>query len=143
MAKYSKYEKKEVTQQHKIHPAWRGIGFLMMVLTPIISWAAADVLIPIVKESESKEFKALVRGLDGRVRFDAGLYQIPGIGGLFTWLSSIDDLQIKLVFTFMFILVLSGILSIVYASIYRVIGPPRYGPLDEPAPKIRAKRYKR
>lgn len=29
----------------RVHPVWRGVGFAMMVLIPIISWAAADVLI--------------------------------------------------------------------------------------------------
>ena len=44
---------------------------------------------------------------------------------------------------FLILVVFSGVLSIVYAIIYQVVGPPRYGPLDEPAPKKRAKRYTR
>lgn len=29
----------------RIHPVWRGVGFVMIVLIPIISWAGADVII--------------------------------------------------------------------------------------------------
>lgn len=31
--------------QKKVHPVWRGVGFGMMVLIPLISWAGMSVLL--------------------------------------------------------------------------------------------------
>jgi len=31
--------------RQRIHPVWRGVGFVLMVLIPIISFAAAEVLL--------------------------------------------------------------------------------------------------
>lgn len=32
-------------RDRKIHPIWRGVGFVMMVLIPVIAWAATETLI--------------------------------------------------------------------------------------------------
>lgn len=46
-SKYREYQPQRPTMRElrRIHPVWRGVGFVMMVLIPIISWAGADVLI--------------------------------------------------------------------------------------------------
>lgn len=46
-------------------------------------------------------------------------------------------------FTLLFVFIFGGVLSFVYAVVYRVIGPPRYSPIDAPPPKVKVKRYKR
>ena len=40
----------------------------------------------------------------------------------------------------LYIVIFGGIISVIWALIYRVVGPPRYGPLD--AEPIKSKRYK-
>lgn len=40
--KNSDEESKELT---RVHPVWRGIGFLLMVVVPIMSFALADILL--------------------------------------------------------------------------------------------------
>lgn len=42
---FSKSQKDE----RKPHPVWRGIGFLLLVLTPILSFALADIIVQYVK----------------------------------------------------------------------------------------------
>lgn len=42
---YSSDRRTSTRDYHRIHPIWRGVGFTMMVLIPIISYAAADVLL--------------------------------------------------------------------------------------------------
>lgn len=32
-------------EMRRVHPIWRGVGFAMIVLLPVIAWAASDVLI--------------------------------------------------------------------------------------------------
>jgi hypothetical protein len=43
----------------------------------------------------------------------------------------------------LYIVIFGGIISVIWALIYRVVGPPRYGPLDAPTPDIKVKTYKR
>ena len=40
-------------------------------------------------------------------------------------------------------LLIGGVISVIYALMYRFIGPSRYGPTDAPPPKIKTKRYTR
>jgi hypothetical protein len=45
--KYQNYQEHRGRERRKetIHPIWRGVGFLMMVLIPVVSYAAVDVLL--------------------------------------------------------------------------------------------------
>ena len=45
--------------------------------------------------------------------------------------------------TGVFIVILGGIFSLVYAVMYRAVAPSRYGPMDAPPPKVKIKKYKR
>jgi hypothetical protein len=54
-----------------------------------------------------------------------------------------QNLYAILLMTFLFIIAIGAALSFVYALIYQYVGPPRYGPLDAPPPKIAVKQYKR
>jgi hypothetical protein len=42
-----------------------------------------------------------------------------------------------------YVTLLGGLSSFGYSVVYRMIGPSRYGPLDAPPPKVKAKPYKR
>jgi hypothetical protein len=42
---YSSQSSKPSLRDRKIHPIWRGVGFVMMALIPVISWAATETLI--------------------------------------------------------------------------------------------------
>lgn len=47
-SKYREYNtnrKTSIRDLHRVHPIWRGVGFAMMVLIPVIGYAASDVLI--------------------------------------------------------------------------------------------------
>jgi hypothetical protein len=48
-----------------------------------------------------------------------------------------------IVFTILYTIAISGLLSVVYAVVFRIVGPPRYGPLDLPQPHVKVGRYKR
>jgi hypothetical protein len=43
-SKYRKYEERKMAKR-EIHPVWRGVGFIMIVLIPVISWAAMRTVI--------------------------------------------------------------------------------------------------
>jgi len=42
---YASNRKTSAKEYQRIHPVWRGVGFAMIVLIPIISWAGADEII--------------------------------------------------------------------------------------------------
>jgi hypothetical protein len=48
-----------------------------------------------------------------------------------------------LVLTVVYIVFIAGALSVVYAFMYRLAAPSRYGPMDEPPMSRKVKKYKR
>jgi len=134
MSKYERFDNFAQIQQPEdkgIHPIWRGIGCLMLILIPIIAFAAADTFYD--NASELNLFGSAIfprTGIMYRVFFSFELF---------------DDLTLRLtffhlVFTVIFSVVGFLIFSFVYAIIYRFTGPPQYGPTD--APPIRRKKTK-
>ncbi len=46
MGKYMKYRYQQVKERRwKIHPIWRGLGFLLIILVPLMSFAGAILLV--------------------------------------------------------------------------------------------------
>ncbi len=99
----------------KIHPIWQGIGCLMMVLIPLISYAGAVLLV----DANIK---------NGWVEIPPEFIGPPNYPLLYTQLGATVLLSL-----FGFI-----IFVIIYSLVYRLIGPPTLGPMD--APPIRRKR---
>lgn len=138
-SKYHTFQKKEFVRPYTIHPVWRGIGFLMMVLVPVMAGAAAVIM----KDLGFQLGWPFLYELTGTIRLPEVFYAIPVIRNIAYWISSIANLRAILLFFALFVIVFSGIMSLLYAMIYRLIGPPQYTPLDAPAEKIRARRYTR
>ena len=138
-SKYSSVQRKEYVRPYDIHPAWRGIGFLMIVITPIMAWAGAMAL----TEFGHAQGWPIMSALGTNLVLPPEAYSTPGLSTIANALSSIPNLPSILLFFVLFLIALSGILSFVYAIIYRMVGPAQYSPVDEPAPKIRAKKYVR
>jgi len=138
-SKYQSHAKKELVRPYTIHPIWRGIGFLLMVLVPVMALAAALVLTNLGLELHW----SFMRELTGKVRLPEVMYTLPVIRNVALWISSIDHLRAKLLFFLAMLLVFSGIMSFLYAAVYRMIGPPRYTALDAPAARVKVKRYTR
>jgi hypothetical protein len=139
MSKYNKYERRTAKAQYKIHPVWTGIGCVMILIVPIMSWAGAVELVNFAKS----QGWPIMRELSGYVRLPDIFYNLPVISIGANYISSIPDFSGVALFFLIIVLLLSGLISFVYAMIYRVIGPPRYLPDDAPAQRISTKRYKR
>ena len=122
MGNYDRYTPQE-TKKNEIHPVWRGIGCLMMILIPVMAWAAADV---VMKAAPNWGWFPQTAGIYG----DLNLKYITLPVSLGT-----------IIFTLFFTIFGFLLLSFAYAVIYRISGPPRYGPTD--SPPIRRKRKRR
>jgi hypothetical protein len=99
----------------EIHPIWQGIGCVLILLIPIISYAAATL---VVDANTRKHWLFIPPEL-------AKTVSLPVIG-------NVPNLYATLILTGLFILLGYGIIVIIYAVIYRMMAPPRLGPLDAP-----------
>ena len=139
MAKYSKFEKKEVVAPYKIHPIWRAFGCVMFIILPIMSGAAAWELV----NGAGKDLSFIV-GMRGNLQLPGTLYTLPYISWAAAKISSIPNLPAMTIFFLLILILFSGIVSMLYAMIYRMIGPPRYTQIDAPAPRVTTiKKHKR
>jgi hypothetical protein len=130
MGKYSKRETKDNKPRYKIHPVWAGIGFLMFIIVPIIAGAAAVELVNLGRAQGWPFMNSFPQYLQ---------IPIPALSVI----TNIRDLPAIATFFLLILFIMTGVLSFGYAVVYRVIGPPRYSPQDEPAPRVRTKKYKR
>ena len=115
MGRHRSYTRQEVKERPwEVHPIWRGIGCILIIVIPIMAYAGAVVLI---RENIENNWVALPPELTGS-------YVIPYLG------FKINFADIAVTILLMFIGF--GVMVIIYAFMYRLIGPPRYGPLDSP-----------
>ena len=115
MGRYRSYTRQAVKERPwDVHPIWRGIGCVLLILIPIMAYAGAVVLI---RENIENNWVSLPRELTVS-------YVIPYLG------FRINFADIAATILLMFIGF--GVLVVIYAFIYSLIGPPRYGPLDSP-----------
>jgi hypothetical protein len=139
MAKYQTYQKHKELPRNEVHPVWRGIGCLIIIITPIISWAAAEVLLGIGK---AQKWPFLYE-LGDYIRFPEYVYKIPVVLVVANYISGFAYLKALLLFFVLLLILFSGVFAVLNAMLYRMIGPPRYTALDAPAPRVKTKRYTR
>ena len=113
----------------------RGIGCLMTILLPMISYIAAVELLKIIEVQSF--FYAISPSLFGVPSIPQPLMEIKSIQPLLYKISSWANLEAHILFGLAILLALSGTISLVYAIVYRAIAPPRYGALDAPPQKHR------
>ena len=126
MGKYqSHYERPSEPSQNnrQMHPIWRGVGFALMILIPIMSYALARLFLD---ENLSKQWIVLPKNLL--------LLNTPPLP---------EDLLILIMIMIILMLILYAIVTFFSLLIFRIFAPPRYGPLDVPPITYHGKSYKR
>jgi hypothetical protein len=140
MGKYrSSVVKRTRTTMERPHAVWRGIGCLMMLIVPLISIAAGYETI----QFGLRNGWVIPQQLLGTPRLPEIFYISSGLWIIFGPLTNIPHLYGYVVAALVYMTVIGGIVSVIYAIAYRFVGPPRYGPLDIPPPKIKVKKYTR
>jgi hypothetical protein len=107
----------------QIHPVWQGIGCLLVVIVPVMSFISAYLI-------NRENFK------QGWVSLPPEMLKsfiIPNLGSIYV---------VDIILTLLIIFLGFGLLSVIYSIIYRLIGPPRYSPLDAQPPRAWKKRWK-
>jgi len=139
VARYETIRRPSPKRQKELHPVWRGIGCLTILIVPILSYASAYVTL----EEGLRRGWPIPPALLGAPRLPDLIWKIPVLAQLFAPIYGWNNLYAHLALTIVYIVVFAGLLSLGYAILYRFVGPPRYGPQDEPPLKHKPKPYKR
>jgi hypothetical protein len=121
MGKYEAYhDRRKIPEKRGVHPIWRGIGFIMALLIPFLSYIGALILL----DENTKN----------------GWFPIPGdlISPFFE-----PYLYIKIMLTVALIFVFYAIFLFVAAILNRILAPPRYTIYDAPPQIFRGKKKSR
>jgi hypothetical protein len=103
-----------------IHPIWRGIGFIFIILIPILSYIGALLLL----EENAK------RGWFGIPReFLVPLFD-PFLG-------------VKIGIAIVLMVILYGVYTLISFIVLSIAAPPRYGPFDVPPQRYRGNKKPR
>ena len=135
MSKYEKYNiKPKKERRWRIHPIWRGIGCFMMVLIPLISYAAAVTL---ARANAENGWVRIPAELAGWLNLGPVLRTAPWVGQIIPAGTRIYYLDMALTVVFMF--VAFGIMSLLYGVLYTSTGvtktDPYYVPPVRKSPK--------
>ena len=110
-----------------------------MLIVPALSLGLSTILVQLAPSLGVQ----LPDGLLGRPVMPELLFKVPGLVGILNWIQSLNNLYAVLVGTFTITVLLAGLLALVYAFTYRIVGPPRYSGIDAPPPNIKVRKYKR
>ncbi len=111
MSKYSNYRQDLTFNQRRkgLHPIWRGIGFLLMILVPVGSYLLME---KILVWNQAKNWFAIPPELISK------------------WIDPL--LFVKIIITLLVMLAVYIVLLVITFTMNSLFGPPRYGPTDAP-----------
>jgi hypothetical protein len=139
MTKYRAFEKRLPPRNKEPHPVWRGIGCLIWLILPVLSYGLSALTISYAL----KQGIQFPQDLTGYPVMPPLLFRVPGLVALLNWLQSQYNLYLTLLVAFFFVVMLAGAMAIIYAFMYRASAPPRYSGVDAPPVNIKVKKYKR
>jgi hypothetical protein len=120
------------------NPLWRGIGCILMVVIPLISFTLAELTVQNDLASQYIPYQFL-----GYPNLPPVLWVGGYANSILYFLQNQNNLYAALIFTVIYIIALGGLISAVSAYFYQASRSSRYGPLDVPPPGGKVKRYKR
>jgi hypothetical protein len=141
MGKYSTYTRTKVPPRPSgVHPVMRGIGCIMIVIVPILSYGIAILLV----NYGTAQGWPIPPDWYGAPSLPPILEKVQGFRPILQFLRGQINLEAYLAFTLVMIIVIGGIMTLIYGWLYTLFGPPKYGPQDAPPIKGRkVKPYKR
>lgn len=119
MGKYEAYNNrpKQPPRQREVHAIWRGIGFVLIVMIPFMSYIGALILL----DENSKN----------------GWYGIPA-DLISPYIEPL--LYVKIMLTVSLIFIFYSIFLFITALMNRILAPPRYTVYDAPPQTFRGKK---
>jgi hypothetical protein len=131
MGRYDHFRKRE-ERPWKVHPVWRGIGCLWMILIPILSYVGAWMF---TRENFKHGWLPITEELSARISlpvYDFSFLSFPlDFNILVRWLPGQPLYNIDILFFIAFLFLGLGMFSVIYAFLFRSLTPGR-SPLDAP-----------
>ena len=129
----TQHRKDQQERPWKINPVWRGIGCFLIILVPIMSWFAAQLFLQTNNRlALSADMTKVIT-----IRY-MGIAEIDKLIASFNSYTAAHNLITgQFLFTAILMFIGFGLLSVIYAILYRIVGPPRYGPFDIPPGTMR------
>lgn len=137
MAKYSKFQRKSEAKP-EMAPIWRGIGCILIIIVPLMSYGLTALLSPVLAGSG-----LVPPELMGKIELPTWALRTPALNEITSFIGGISDLWLKLIVFFIILLLMVSITSLIYSMVFQVVGPPRYTELDAPPSRRKVKVYKR
>jgi hypothetical protein len=142
MGKYSgssTLKESSVRKPTEPHGIWRGIGCVMMIIIPAISILIG---IQVVDTALANKIR-IPPQLLGYPQLPDFVYKLVGLREILIPLTRMKNLYAYVVVSILCMVLISSVISLIYAVVYRIVNPERYGPLDEPPSRKKAKKHSR
>jgi hypothetical protein len=140
MTKYTNVSQRRSSKpRQEVHAVWRGIGCLLILIVPTLSFLLAAATIQLAVDQNWP----MPYQLMGYPVMPDLLWKAAGLTPLLAFIQSQNNLYAILMVTLVYVVIFSALVSFIYAIVYRYVGPSRFGPQDAPPPKIKVKRYTR
>jgi hypothetical protein len=127
-----KQPRSKVQRPWKINPVWRGIGCVLILLVPIMSWFGTTLFL------QSNETVVLPWQLTRIVTLPfthvAEIDRV--IASINQYFHSTGFVFGQIFFTIILSIIGFGVMAFLYAVLYKLAGPSRYGPFDVPPDKV-------
>jgi hypothetical protein len=140
MSEYQRYRAKK-ERPWKVHPVWRGIGCILIILLPIMAYAGAWMF---TRENFKNHWLPLNEDLTTQIELPVinwSFLSFPiDLNFLIDWLPGKPLYNADILFFGAFLFLGLGFLSMVYAVLYRT-AVPAHGPFD--APEVETQRRRR
>ena len=139
MGRYKATSSRDLSRKgRREHPVWRGIGCLIIIIVPVLSFATASIVFDWLYNLGRipNEFLTTPQIPDW-------LWISPVLAQTYGFLFARFGITAKLMMSVVFILIIGGFFSVFYALMYRAVGPSRYSPVDAPPSRKKTKKYKR
>jgi hypothetical protein len=136
MGLYTKYKPLKV--KPGMNPIWRGVGCILLVIAPVVSYALTILVVPLLIATGYVPLELL-----GNVHFPDWIFKVPVLNGIASLIGGINNLGLDIVVFVVIMLLLTGIFSLIFVAVLQVTSPPRYGEMDAPPSTHKAKPYKR
>jgi hypothetical protein len=131
MTRYNRNVRSQKQRDWDIHPVWRGIGFILIVLVIFMSAIGAREMANANREAQWVPTKG---GMDDVIDFkiDTEFTLKPvDLNWMISWIPGHPFRVSELIFFLAFLFLGFGLVWTVYAALYRVVGPPP-DPRDAP-----------
>lgn len=140
MGRYTSYQKQQgPINRGQIHPVMRGIGCVLLAIVPLISYGSAVLLV----NYGAKKGWPIPPDWLGTPNIPSLLWKLQGLRTALGFVQAQTNLMANIIFAIALTVFIFGVLSIIYGFMFKLLGPPQYGPNDAPPIRKKVKRYKR